>query len=129
MERRRPTVARFRFQPDPRRLRELLDEVDAALGSGDPLLQRRVRLLVGEIVARLLDRCPEGAVNLDLEIKEDSARIDIAETAGDCDFWEALDDAVFTDLTSGWGRDRRGSGGAWFEVSGSVRANPASEPG
>jgi hypothetical protein len=117
VDRRRPTVARIRFQPDPRRLRTLLDDVGANLGASDPFLRRKVRLLVGEIVARLLDRCPETAIQLDLQVMADSVRIDIVESDGECDFWEALDDVVFSDLTTGWGRDRRGSGGAWFEVS------------
>jgi hypothetical protein len=122
IDRRRPTVARFRFQPDPRRLRALLDEVTTALGSRDPLLRRKVRLLVGEIVARLLDRCPDGEVNLDLEILADSVRVDISDSDGACDFWEGLDEVVFSDLTTAWGRDRRGSGGAWFEVAAPVPA-------
>lgn len=117
VDRRRPTVARFCFQPDPRRLRTLLAEVEVGLGSSEPLLQRNVRLLVGEIVARLLTACPRTAVQLDLEVKADSVRVDIRQLGNErCDFWDALDDAVFSDLTSDWGRDRRGGGGAWFEI-------------
>jgi hypothetical protein len=125
-DRRRPTVARFRFEPDPRKMRELLAQVDGALGERDPLLRRRVRLLIGEIVGRLVGHCPDVAVQLDLELKDDSVRIDIAPMGDDCDFWEVLDTVVFTDLTSGWGRDRRGSGGAWFEVAEVVQ--PARRP-
>jgi hypothetical protein len=118
VDRRRPTFTRFRFQPDARRLRTLLAEIDRGLGSSDLLLRRNVGLLVGEIVARLLGTCPRTAVQLELEIKADSVRVDISQR-GDkpCEFWDALDDAVFSDLTSAWGRDRRGSGGAWFEVA------------
>lgn len=116
-DRRRPTIARFRFEPDPRQLRTLLAEVDAVVAGRDALSRRRVRLLVGEIVSRLVTRCPQAAVRLDLELKADSVRIDIAQSNGDPDFWYALDDVFFTDLTSGWGRDRRGGGGAWFEVA------------
>jgi len=125
IDRRRPTVARFRFQPDPRRLRALLDEVTAALGSCDSLQRRKVRLLVGEIVARLLERCPNGSVNLDLEIMADSVRVDISDSDGECEFWDGLDEVVFSDLTTAWGRDRRGSGGAWFEVAAPVPAQAA----
>ena len=127
IDRRRPTVARFRFQPDPRRLRSLLDEVNAALGSCDSLQRRKVRLLVGEIVARLLERCPNGAVNLDLEIMADSVRVDISDSDGECEFWDGLDEVVFSDLTTAWGRDRRGSGGAWFEVAAPVPAHATAE--
>ena len=118
VDRRRTPVARLRFEPDPRRLRTLLAEVEAGLESSHPLLRRRVRLLVGEIVARLLSACPRSAIELDLEVMADSVRVDIRERGEEpCDFWEALDDAVFSDLTSAWGRDRRGSGGAWFEIA------------
>jgi len=104
-------------------MRELLAEVDTALAGRDALLRRRVRLLVGEIIGRLVDRCPQASVRLDLELKADSVRIDIAESNGDCDIWEVLDDVVFTDLTLGWGRDRRSGGGAWFEVAAVDRAS------
>lgn len=115
-ERRRNTVARLRFDPDARHLRALLEEIDACLELRDPDERRRVRLLVSEIVARLLASPHGAAVHLDLELKPDSVRIDIADRDGGADFWEALDDTIFSDLTTGWGRDRRGSGGAWFEV-------------
>ena len=114
---RRPTLAQFSFERDPRLLRALLQDISEALDSSHPSLRHEVRLLISEIVGRLLRRCPEVTVQLDLVIKADSVRVDVAETGGDCDFWGALDDPVFTDLTSGWGRDRRGSGGAWFEIS------------
>lgn len=91
-------------------------------------MRRKVRLLVGEIVARLLDRCPDGAVNLDLEIKADSVRVDIFENDGECDFWDGLDDVVFSDLTTAWGRDRRGTGGAWFEVAAPTASGPGVGP-
>lgn len=115
-ERRRPTVARFRFDPDARRLRALLREVDACIESRESLERHRVRLLVSEIVARQLDYRPYAPVYLDLELKENSVRIDIAQLDGGSGFWDALDDTVFSDLTTAWGRDQRGSGGAWFEV-------------
>lgn len=115
-ERRRPTVARLRFDPDARRLRTLLEQIDACIESRDPLERHQVRLLVSEIVARLLDYQSEAPVHLDLELKQDSVRIDIAQVDGGTAFWEALDDTVFSDLTTAWGRDRRGSGGAWFEI-------------
>jgi hypothetical protein len=115
-DRRRSTVARFRFEPDPRLLRGLLEDVGVALSSTDPLVRRKVGLLVGEIVARLLERCPDAHVDLDLEIKADSVRIDIVESEGGCDFWEAVDEELVTDLARDWGRDRRGVPGAWFEV-------------
>jgi hypothetical protein len=123
VERRRPTVARFRYEPDPRRLRELLVAVDGALAGQNWFLRRRVRFLVGEVVGRLVTRCPEGSIRLDLELKADSVRIDIAQSGGACDFWEALDDVVFSDLTSAWGRDRRAGGGAWFEIAGVTRGS------
>ena len=80
---------------------------------------------MGEIVGRLVGHCPRASIRLDVELKEDSVRIEIAPQGNDddCDFWEVLDDVVFTDLTSGWGRDRRGGGGAWFEVAGVTRAS------
>jgi hypothetical protein len=117
-ERRRPSIATLRLQPDPRRIREFLAEVESGLGdSCDQQLRRNVRLLVGEIAARLLGACPRAAIQVDLEVKADSVRVDIAERGGEpCDFWDALDDAVFSDLTTAWGRDRRRGGGAWFEL-------------
>lgn len=123
-DRRRPSVATFGFQPDPRRLRALLDEVEAALGPGDALLQRNVRLLVGEIVARLTVACPDVAVRLALEVMADSVRVEIASDGAPCEFWSGLDDALFSDLTSAWGRDRRSVGGAWFEIRAPVPAGP-----
>ena len=128
-DRRRPTLAHFTFEPDPRRLRALLHDVSDALEASDPLLQHKVRLLIGEIVARLLHRCPEATVQLDLAILADSVRVDVVETNGECDFWEGLDEAVFTDLTSGWGRDRRGKGGAWFEISAPGQAHQRTAAG
>jgi hypothetical protein len=117
-DRRRPAVARLRFEPDPRRLRTLLAEVEVGLEPSDPLVRRRVRLLVGEIVSRLLIACPRSAIELDLEVMADSVRVDIRERGDErCHFWEVLDDALFSDLTSAWGRDRRGRGGAWFEIA------------
>jgi hypothetical protein len=98
-------------------MRELLADVDAVVSSQDSLTRRRVRLLVGEIVGRLVGHCPEASVQLELELKTDSVQIDIAPSDDDCDFFEALDALVFDDLTRGWGRDRRRSGGAWFEVA------------
>lgn len=115
-ERRRPTVARLRFDPDARHLRALLEEIDACLELRDPDERRRVRLLVSEIVARLLASPHGAAVHLDLELKPEGVRIDISDRDGGDDFFEALDDTIFSDLTTGWGRDRRGTGGAWFEV-------------
>ena len=64
------------------------------------------------------------SIRLDLELKADAVRIDMAASDGDCDFWDVLDDVVFTDLTSGWGRDRRRSAGAWFEVAAVDHASP-----
>ena len=123
-DRRRPSVATFGFEPDPRRLRTLLDEVEAALGPGDALLQRNVRLLVGEIVARLTVACPDVAVRLGLEVMADSVRVEIASDGAPCEFWSGLDDALFSDLTSSWGRDRRSGGGAWFEIRPPVPSGP-----
>ena len=57
------------------------------------MLQHKVRLLIGEIVARLLHRCPEATVQLDLAILADSVRVDVFETNGECDFWDGLDEA------------------------------------
>ena len=103
-DRRRPTVARFRFEPDPRDLRRLLGEVEVGLGSTDPLLRRNVRLLIGEVVSRLLMACPQTAVQLDLEIKADSVRVDITQRGNErCDVWNALDEITFSDLTSASG--------------------------
>ncbi len=117
-DRRRPSVATLSFEPDPRHLRELLADVEGALEPMDSRHRRTVRLLVGEVVARLITHCPGMAIQLDLEIKRDSVRVDIRHRGDDpCDFWNALDDTVFSDLTTGWGRDRRGSGGAWFEIA------------
>ena len=110
-------MARLRFEPDARRVRELLAQVDAVVADRDALGRRRVRLLVGEILGRLVQHCPQAPVQLDLELKADSVRIDIAVGGGECDFWDAVDDVVFTDLTTGWGRDRRREAGAWFEVA------------
>lgn len=123
--RRRPSVASFSFESDPRNLRNLLAEVDSCLGHSDPGLRRSVRLLVGEIVARLMAACPGITVRLAMEIMADSVRLDIAERSDHpCEFWNALDHVVFSDLTSRWGRDRRGGGGAWFEVEIGSKARP-----
>ena len=115
-DRRRSTVAHLRFEPDPRLLRGLLDDVDVALSSTDPVVRRKVKLLVGEIVARLVERCPDAPVHMDLEIKADSVRVDIVESEGGCDFWEAVDEDLVSELAREWGRDRRGVRGAWFEI-------------
>ena len=117
-ERRRPAVRRLSFAPDPRQLRTLLADVETSLGPGDPRLLRSVRLLVGEIVSRVLASQMGGEIHLDMEVMNESVRIDIWQQASEpCDFWDLLDDAVFSDLTSAWGRDRRRPCGAWFEVT------------
>jgi hypothetical protein len=118
-DRRRPSVRSVTFAPDPRRLRTLLAEVEESLGATDPGLVRRVRLLVGEIVARVLGADPDAEIRLELELKPDSVRIDIWQPQAEpCEFWDLLDDTVFSDLTSAWGRDRRRACGAWFELEG-----------
>lgn len=119
-DRRRPALAELSFAPDPRRLRELLAEFERALDSSDPALVRRARLLVGEIVARVLAAGLQEEIELGLQIRSDSVRIDIwQDSVGPCDFWDRLDDAVFSDLASTWGRDRRRECGAWFEIEAS----------
>lgn len=121
-DRRRPSLAELSFAPDPRRLRDLLAEFELALGSSDPALVRRARLLVGEIVARVLAAGIHDEIQLDLQIMSDSVRIDIwQDSDGPCDFWDRLDDAVFSDLASAWGRDRRRECGAWFEIENPAR--------
>ena len=76
-ERRRPSVRSVSFAPDPRRLRSLLAEVEATLEPNDPALVRRVRLLVGEIVARVIASDLEAEIQLDIEIMRESVRIEI----------------------------------------------------
>jgi len=116
-ERRRPNTARFTFTPDPRRLRELLTDVEARLAGCESRQRRMIRLLTVEIVSRLLSTSPRTAINLAVEQKANSVRLEVwQEGVGPCDFFEGLDEAVFVDLASVWGRDRRRECGAWFEV-------------
>lgn len=116
-DRRRPAVARFTFKPDPRRLRSLLGDVERKLGTGDFQQRRRVRLLVGEIVARLLHTAADATIELAIEVKENSVRVDVWQPDREpCDFFQHLDEAIFLELASMWGRDRRRACGAWFEV-------------
>lgn len=116
-ERRRPSAARFTFSPDPRRLRDLLADVDAKLADCDSGQRRTVRLLVAEIVSRLLSTSPDTTIELAAEQKSNSIRLDVWQAAdGPCDFFEDLDEALFVDLASAWGRDRRRDCGAWFEI-------------
>lgn len=116
-ERRRPSAARFTFTPDPRRLRELLTDVDAKLAGCDCRQRRTIRLLIAEIVSRLLSSSPETTIELAVEQKVNSIRLDVWQASdGPCDFFENLDEAIFVDLASVWGSDRRRGCGAWFEV-------------
>jgi len=116
-ERRRPATARFTFTPDPRRLRDLLADVDAKLADGDDRQRRMIRLLTAEIVSRMLSTSPLTVINLAVEQKSNSIRLDVwQEGAGPCEFFESLNEAVFVDLASAWGRDGRRDCGAWFEV-------------
>ena len=116
-DRRRPAQARFTFKPDPRQLRSLLGDVDRKLAPGEFNQRRRVRLLVGEIVSRLLHTAAEATIELAIEVKENSVRVDVWQPDREpCDFFQHLDEAIFLDLASMWGRDRRRDCGAWFEV-------------
>ena len=116
-ERRRASAAAFSFRPDPRRLRDLLAEVDAKLDGCDGRQRRLIRLLIAEIVSRLLSTSSRVEIELAVERKQNSIRLDVWRAdAGPCDFFENLDEAIFVDLASVWGRDRRRECGAWFEV-------------
>ena len=116
-DRRRASTATFTFTPDPRRLRDLLAGVDAKLADCDTRQRRAIRLLIAEIVSRLLSTSPRTQIALAVERKQNSIRLDVwRAAAGPCDFFENLDEAVFVDLAAVWGRDRRRECGAWFEV-------------
>ena len=116
-ERRRESTAAFTFTPDPRRLRDLLADVDAKLADCECRQRRSIRLLIAEVVSRLLTTSPRAQIELAVERKENSVRLDVWRAgAGPCDFFENLDEAVFVDLASVWGSDRRRDCGAWFEV-------------
>ena len=116
-ERRRESATTFTFTPDPRRLRALLGDVDAKLVDCDGRQRRSVRLLIAEIVSRLLSTSNGARLELAVERKENSVRLDVWRAdSGPCDFFENLDEAIFVDLASVWGRDRRRECGAWFEV-------------
>lgn len=116
-DRRRPNTSSFTFTPDPRQLRGLLTAVDAKLAGCDPRQRRTLRLLIAEIVSRLLTTSPRTAIELAVEQKANSIRLDVwQEGIGPCDFFENLDEAIFVDLASAWSRDRRRDCGAWFEV-------------
>lgn len=116
-ERRRESAAAFSFNPDPRRLRDLLADIDAKLADCDSRQRRSVRLLIAEIVSRLLSTSPRAQIELAVEQKRNSVRLDVWRAGtGPCDFFEGLDEAVFVDLASVWGRDRRRDCAAWFEV-------------
>ena len=116
-ERRRESTATFTFTPDPRQLRDLLDDVDATLADCTSHQRRAIRLLVGEIVSRLLSAPTRERIELAVERKPNSVRLDVWRAdAGPGDFFENLDEAVFVDLATVWGRDRRRECGAWFEV-------------
>jgi hypothetical protein len=114
---RRPTVARYSFAPDARKLRQLLTDVERRIPYPDTNVQRRVRLLVGQIVARMIG-ASECEIEIAVEVKPDSVRIDVWQnTPAPCDFFDKLDEAIFLDLATAWGRDRRRPCGAWFEVA------------
>ena len=114
---RRPTLARYRFAPDARKLRQLLTDVERRVHYPDAGVQRRVRFLVGQIVARMIG-ASECEIEIGIEVKPDSVRIDVWQnTPTPCDFFEKLDEAIFLDLATSWGRDRRRPCGAWFEVA------------
>lgn len=116
-ERRRPAIATFDFTPDPRRLRALLAEVDQKLTGGECRQRRRIRLLIAEIVSRLISTSPRAEIHLTVEQKANSLRLDVwQDGVGPCEFFEHIEEAVFLDLASVWGRERRRPCGAWFEV-------------
>lgn len=121
-ERRRATLVRLTFDADARRLRSLLAEVESSLEHPDPEVKRRVRLLVTAIVARLIETGVSEDTEIAMEVKPDSVRIDVWQNGGvPGEFFEHLDQSVFLDLASAWGRDRRRLLGAWFEI----RSKPA----
>jgi len=117
LEERRRQSGAFTFTPDARRLRALLADVDAKLVDCDARQRRSIRLLIAEIVSRLLSTAPRAEIELSVERKQNSVRLDVWLVGeGPCDFFENLDEAVFVDLASVWGSDRRRDCGAWFEV-------------
>jgi hypothetical protein len=118
-DRRLPSVASYSFAPNPKRLQSMLAEVEETLSAlGDDCeLQRKVLVLLGEIVSRLLRSSMEGVLHVDLEIKRGTVRIDIWQEIVDqpCALLGLVDDPVLCDLAWASGNDRRRPCGAWFE--------------
>jgi len=119
-DRRRPSIVSYSFEPVPQQLRSLQADVEKRLSvlDGDYSgLQRKVLLLLGEIVSQLLTSSAGSAVHIDLEIKVGTVRIDVwqAPTDGPCEVHDLLEDPVVRDLAWACGKDRRRACGAWFE--------------
>jgi hypothetical protein len=119
-DRRRPSVASYSFAPFPQQLRSLLADAEKRLAvlDGDySELQRKVLLLLEEIVPRLLTSSVHDVVHIDLEIKIGTVRIDVWQEGPDdpCELHDLLADAVVGDLAWARGEDRRRPCGVWFE--------------
>jgi hypothetical protein len=119
-DRRRASVASYSFVPVPQQLRSLRADVEKRLSvlDGDySELQRKVLLLLGEIVSRLLTSSLDGALHIDLEIKIGTVRIDVWQESADgpCEVHDLLEDPVVRELAWACGKDRRRACGAWFE--------------
>jgi hypothetical protein len=119
-DRRRPSVASYSFVPFPQQLRSLLADVENRLSvlDGDySELQRKVLLLLGEIVSRLLTSSLDDAVHIDLEIKIGTVRIDVWQHGADrpCEVHDLLEDPVVREMAWACGKDRRRPCGAWVE--------------
>ena len=119
-DRRRPSVASYSFAPVQQQLRSLRADVEKRLSvlDGDySELQRKVLLLLGEIVSRLLTSSLDAALHIDLEVKIGTVRIDVWQESahGSCELHALLEDPVVRELAWACGKDRRRSCGAWFE--------------
>ena len=123
-----PTAAEFEFEASPRRLHDALASVGAALRCGSPDIARRVRLLLGEVMARSCDprRNPTGSLRIELTILPSRVRAEITGAAlltpqegGDAeqDGVASFPAWVLNGLATQWGLDGRpGQPTMWLVV-------------
>lgn len=117
MDQRRVILERAEFSPDPRALRENLEQLDRLLLDSDAWVRRRVRLFFGQLVAQWQSRFAGEPMSVSVELVGRAVRVSTGrahQTLGEGD-WRILVTPSILDLVDAWGFDRRYEGHAWFE--------------
>jgi hypothetical protein len=121
--RRAPTSTLFEVELDPASIRPQLRKALERLKVLDPELERRARIILGQLIANWLAlEGPSSAATPIVKLVANSSRvrIDVGGSSSGlaADFWLRLVTPSVEELVSTWGIDRRKQGeGIWFELS------------